>query len=191
MNEDIAQYTIDLAETIRHLDVDQIGRIIDELFAARDRDATIFVIGNGGSAATASHMGNDLNKLTIVEGEKRFRCLPLTDNMPLVTAWGNDNGYENSFVQPLLNFLRPNDVVIGITTSGNSPNVVKAFEVAKQHGAQTILFGGLTAGKCGPHSDMALLVPSDHQGIQEDCHLIFNHIIANIIRDRLTAKQPA
>lgn len=184
----VEAYLAELARVVAALPREALENTIDLLLAARDRDATIFVVGNGGSAATASHLGNDLNKLTIVPGEKRFRCLPLTDNVPLLTAWANDNGYDNAFVEPLLNFLQPGDVVIGITTSGNSPNVVAALRVAREHNATTILFGGATAGQCGAYADLCVLTPTAHQGMQEDCHLIFNHVIANTIRERLRDK---
>lgn len=185
----IDTYLTELARVLDAMPREPLEETVDLLLAARERDATIFVIGNGGSAATASHIGNDLNKLTIVPGEKRFRCLPLTDNVPLVTAWANDNGYETSFVEPLRNFMRRGDVVIGISTSGNSGNVVCALEYAKREGAATILFGGSNGGGlCRPFVDVCVLPPTEHQGMQEDMHLIFNHAVANVIRDQLRAR---
>lgn len=187
MNGSVEGYLRALAQVVDNLPREALEKTIEMLLAARDRNATIFVVGNGGSASTASHMANDINKLTIVSGEKRFRCLALTDNVPLITAWSNDNGYETAFVQPMLNFLQPGDVVIGITTSGNSPNVVAAMQVAQEQGATTILFGGADGGRCGAYADLVVLTPTDHQGMQEDCHLIFNHVVANVIRERLQA----
>ncbi|HID24182.1 MAG TPA: SIS domain-containing protein [Planctomycetaceae bacterium] len=139
-------------------------------------------MGNGGSAATASHMANDFNKLTIVPGQPRFKAIALTDNVPLMTAWGNDTAYENIFVEQLLNFLEPGDVVIGISTSGNSPNVLKALQVAREHGAVTVGFTGRDGGQLKHLVDHCILVPSDHIGQQEDMHMVLDHVIATTLR---------
>ena len=181
----VDQYLQQLEIVVRNLPRKELAQVVDLLLDAHKRKAMIFVIGNGGSAATASHMGNDLNKLTITPDLPRLRVLALTDNVPLITAWGNDNGFETVFVEQLKHFMQADDIVIGVTTSGNSPNIVEAFAYAKANGATTVLLGGEQGGKCLPHTDLCVLTPTDHQGMQEDCHLIFNHVVANTIRDML------
>ena len=116
------------------------------LLQAREEGRTIFIIGNGGSAATASHMANDLNKGATVSGQRRFRALALTDNVPLITAWANDTRYELIFVEQMANYLRPGDVLVAISGSGNSPNIIAAVEWARREGAVTV---GLTGGNGG------------------------------------------
>ena len=167
---------------------DQIWNVIHVLMDAWRERRQIFLLGNGGSAATASHMANDLNKLTIVPGQPRFKAIALTDNVPLMTAWGNDTAYENIFVEQLLNFLEPGDVVIGISTSGNSPNVLKALQVAREHGAVTVGFTGRDGGRLRHLVDHCIFIPSDHIGRQEDAHLILDHVIATTLH-RLIEEQ--
>ena len=183
--EYIDNYLQELAAVVAKLPTEQLSEVAQLFLAARERGTHIFVMGNGGSAATASHMANDINKLTIIGTNKRFKALAVTDNVPLMTAWGNDSSFDDVFVEQLRHFLNAQDIVVGISTSGNSPNVVKAFKYAKQESAITVLFGGETAGKCADYVDYCVLTPSGHQGIQEDCHLIFNHAIANCMKDHL------
>jgi len=163
--------------------------VIHVLMDAQQRGARVFLLGNGGSAATASHMANDLNKLTIVDGQPRFKAIALTDNVPLMTAWGNDTAYENIFVEQMLNFLEPGDVVVGISTSGNSGNVVRALEVAREYGAITVGFIGRDGGQLRHVADHCVFVPSDHIGQQEDVHMVLDHVIANTLRDLIVAEQ--
>ncbi len=157
------------------------------MFEAWRREAQIFILGNGGSAATASHMANDLNKLTITPGKPRFKAIALTDNIPLMTAWGNDNSYEDIFAEQLINFIRPDDVVVAISASGNSPNVLRAVQVARQHGALTIGLTGDTGGKLKGLVDYCVLTPTGHICQQEDCHLIVEHAIANTLKTLVEA----
>ena len=184
----VDSYLSELETVVADLPREAIVEVVDLLMDAWWRGARVFIIGNGGSAATASHMANDLNKLTIMDGQKRFCALALTDNVPLITAWANDSAFSHVFVEQLKHFVQYDDIVIGISTSGNSPNVVCAMEHAKQIGATTVLFGGLTGGRCTELADYMILTPSDHQGIQEDCHLIFNHVIANTIKSELKTR---
>lgn len=165
-----------------------IWSVIDVLMDAWRNGRHVFIFGNGGSASTASHMANDLNKLTIVPGKRRFKAMCLTDNVPLMTAWSNDTAYENAFAEQMLNFLEPHDVVIGISCSGNSANVVKAFEVAREQGAATISFTGNSGGQCKELADHCVRVPSDHIGQQEDAHLILDHVIANTLKQLILAE---
>ena len=181
-------YLDQLSSVIDNVDRASLDAVIDLFLDARQREACIFVVGNGGSASTASHMVCDINKLTIRPERRRFKSVALSDNVPLLTAWGNDSSFDDVFVEQLRHFLTADDIVVGITTSGNSPNIVKALEYAKAEGATTVLFGGDTGGKCFHSADYTVLTPTDHQGMQEDCHLIFNHVIANSIREVLQAE---
>ena len=178
----VDDYLSKLELTIRALSRQQIWDVIHVLLAAWRDGRHIFLLGNGGSAATASHMANDFNKLTIVPGQPRFKAIALTDNVPLMTAWGNDTDYENIFVEQMLNFLEPHDVVIGISTSGNSANVIKALTTAKDYGAVTIGFTGDDGGKLKSLVDYCIFIPDDHIGRQEDGHMILDHVIANTLR---------
>jgi len=133
-------------------------------------------------------MVNDLNKLTIVDGKPRFKAIALTDNIPLMTAWGNDTAYENIFVEQMLNFLEAGDVVIGISTSGNSANVVKAIQVASKYGAITVAFTGDDGGQLKDMADHCIFIPNGHIGIQEDGHMILDHVIANTLKELIEAE---
>ncbi|HUN22730.1 MAG TPA: SIS domain-containing protein [Anaerolineales bacterium] len=182
----IDNYLKELSQVIDHISREDVNAVAEALLAARDADKTIFIIGDGGSASTASHMMCDINKFTLVPGQKRFRAHALTDNMALVTAWGNDTSFDNTFAEPLRNLLRPGDVVVAISTSGNSPNVIKAVEMAKnEFNAQIIGWVGDKGGKLVGLSDLVVRIPSPFIGQQEDGHLILNHVIANALRDHL------
>jgi D-sedoheptulose 7-phosphate isomerase len=178
----IDSYLVELAEVVARLPRDAIRDVVDELQSARERRAHIFILGNGGSAATASHMANDLNKLTIVPGQPRFRAIALSDNVPCMTAWANDCAYADIFAEQLLNFLDPGDVVIAISASGNSANVLKAVQLAHEVQATAIGFTGQDGGQLKDLVDICVSVPSDHMGMQEDCHMILDHVIANVLR---------
>lgn len=180
--DSVKTYLTQLSSVIDDMPQDKIWDVVHVLAAAWRRRAGIFIIGNGGSAATASHMANDLNKLTIVPNQPRFKAMALTDNVPLMTAWGNDTSYDHIFAEQLLNFLAAGDVVIAISCSGNSPNVLHALQVARQHQAVTIGFTGDIGGQLAQIVDHCICVPSDHIGQQEDAHLILGHVIANTLR---------
>jgi len=126
MNQ-VSQYLHDTAEVIRNLPVAQIERIAALLWQACQEGRQIFVVGNGGSALTASHLACDLGKWTATPGRRRFKVLALTDNIGLITAYANDLSYEDIFVEQLINFFQPGDVVLGISGSGNSENVLRAL----------------------------------------------------------------
>jgi len=178
----IDRYLLEVEQAVRLLSREALWTVTNVLMEAWRREAHIFVLGNGGSAATASHMANDLNKLTITSNKRRFKVIALTDNVPLMTAWGNDASYEDIFAEQLLNFLKPDDVVIAISASGNSPNVLKAVDVAHQHGATTIGFTGQIGGKLKSMVDYCVFSPSGHICQQEDCHLVLEHAISNTLQ---------
>jgi D-sedoheptulose 7-phosphate isomerase len=188
-SDPVADYLTQLAEVISTISPQQIWSVVNVLMDAWRRKGQIFIFGNGGSAATASHMANDLNKYTIVDGRPRFRAIALSDNIPLMTAWGNDSGYENIFVEQMLNFIQIGDVVIGISASGNSPNVLKAIMVAQQNGARTVGFTGNSTGKLKDIVDYCITIPSDTIVQQEDGHMILDHVIVTTLRKLIEAEE--
>ena len=186
----IDSYLSELETVVRDISREQVRAVVEVLFEAWQSRRTVFLIGNGGSAATASHMMNDLNKYTAVPGRPRFRAIALTDNVPLLTAIGNDAEYADIFVEPLRNLLCAGDILIAISASGNSPNVVRAVEYARQNGAKVIGFCGHPGGKLARLSDLAVTIPSDRIGQQEDGHIILDHVIAAALRERIAATAP-
>jgi D-sedoheptulose 7-phosphate isomerase len=166
--------------------VDQILKIVEEVHQRRGQ---IFVIGNGGSAATASHMMNDLNKGTL--GHKgdgawpRFRVIALTDNVSLMTAWANDTDYNHGFSEPLKNLAQRDDLLIAISASGNSPNIIAAVEVAKQMGVRVVGLTGFGGGKLAKLADVSFVVASSEYGPVEDVHMILDHIMTGYLYEKL------
>jgi len=185
-------YLTGLKAVLDKLPLDTIAEIAGALEKAHAARKQIFVIGNGGSAATASHMMNDLNKGTL--GHKgdatwpRFRVIALTDNVSLMTAWGNDTDYNHIFSEPLKNLANPGDVLICISASGNSPNIIAACDAAKQLGLQIIGLAGFTGGKLAQLADICLTVPSNEYGPVEDVHMILDHILTSYLYESLKAK---
>ncbi|MGB3699760.1 MAG: SIS domain-containing protein [Anaerolineales bacterium] len=177
-------YIDELKMTLDQLSEEVIEQVLDILHEARLDNRQVFILGNGGSASTASHFVCDLGKNTRVQGTPNFRVMGLTDNMALFSALANDEGYENVFSQQLGNHLQPGDVVIGISTSGNSPNVVNAMHFANTIGAQTIGFTGFTSGDLGSMVDIDLHVPSHSIEQVEDIHLVLEHLITKALRDK-------
>lgn len=178
----VERYLTELAEMVRQMPRAQIWDVLHVLMDAWRNSNRVFLLGNGGSAATASHMANDLNKYTIVEGQPRFKALALSDNVPLMTAWGNDTSFENIFVEQMLNFLEPGDVVLGISGSGNSANILKTMQVAREQGAITVAFTGRDGGRLKHLVDYCICVPSDKIIQQEDGHMILDHLMASTLR---------
>ena len=140
-------------------------------------------MGNGGSAATASHFVGDLSKGTIVADFPRFKAIALTDNVPNMLAWGNDSSYEDIFVEQLKNLMEPEDVVVGISGSGNSRNVIKAIDYANEKGAITIGLLGYDGGKLIEIVQESLHVPSFNMQQVEDIHALISHLLTSMIRE--------
>jgi D-sedoheptulose 7-phosphate isomerase len=163
-----------------------IDDAIATLHRARLEGRQIFVMGNGGSASTATHMVCDLAKNTRRADWPHFRVIGLADSMAIFSAYGNDDGYENVFALQLANLLNPGDIVVAISTSGNSPNVLRAVELARERGARVIGMTGFGAGALGSMVDIHLHVPSDCIEQVEDVHLMLEHLITKALRD-LTA----
>ncbi len=180
----IRNYIVVLKEILDGLSEGEIGRVVEVLHRARMNNQQVFILGNGGSASTASHFACDLGKNTRVQGAPNFRVMGLTDNMALFSALANDEGYENVFALQLGNHLQPGDVVIGISTSGNSRNVINAIQLAKSGGAKTIGFTGFDSGEVGLLVDVNLHVPSDSIEHVEDVHLVLEHLVTKALRER-------
>jgi D-sedoheptulose 7-phosphate isomerase len=174
-------------EGISPVDVAEIG---EALYRAYGMGAGVFVVGNGGSASTASHMAADLAKNTIGPNMRRFRVLSLNDNVSLLTALANDVGFESVFSEQLVNLIQPGDVLIAISASGNSPNVVRAVEYANEARAQTIGLLGFGGGRAAELVDRALVVDSTDYGVVEDAHLVINHILVEYFQQRLAEERP-
>ncbi len=169
------------------LDTRSIARIVELLIAARQRDATVFVCGNGGSAATASHMAADLAKGAPVGPITGLRTIALTDSVPLLTAWGNDLGYDRVFAEQLRNLARTGDVLVAISASGNSPNVLAAVDEAHARAMTVIGLSGFGGGRLADMADVAVVADSNEYGPVEDIHLMLNHAIAESVRAGITA----
>tara|TARA_B100001750_G_scaffold234290_1_gene235462 strand:- start:38 stop:625 length:588 start_codon:yes stop_codon:yes gene_type:complete len=156
--------------------------IFQKLISARDNGNSIFIMGNGGSASTATHFTSDLLKTVITKNEKRFMVHSLSDNTPVVLAWANDVEYNNIFLGQLENFLKKDNIVIGISGSGNSENVIRAIEFANSQNAITITLTGKDGGKLAKLSQINLTVPSDDMLTIETMHLMICHLITTMIR---------
>ncbi|HEV2416873.1 MAG TPA: SIS domain-containing protein [Terriglobia bacterium] len=184
-------YLTDLKEALDQLPLDQAERAADILFRAYEANRTVFLFGNGGSAALASHMATDLGKGTHQPGPswmdsvKRLKALSVTDNVPLLTAWGNDTAYEGVFASQMENFIEAGDVAFAISGSGNSPNVLRALELARRKGAVTVGLGGFAGGKMKALLDCPVIVPSNNMQRIEDAHVILSHMIFLDLKGRI------
>ncbi len=147
----------------------------------------VFLMGNGGSGGTASHAAGDLNKGVSYGREKRFRVISLNDNMATLTAYANDVSYSEAFVEQLKNFLHPGDVVVGISGSGNSPNVLKAIDYANQHGAITVGLCGYSGGKLAGLAQLPVHIPVNDMQKVEDIHMMLFHVAMQVLCARLDA----
>ena len=163
---------------------------MDAMVQAYHRGSTVYICGNGGSAGTAGHMVNDLSKGSIVENKKRLRVIGLADNMSLLTAYANDNGYESIFVEQLKSLWAPGDVLIAISCSGNSPNVVKACEYARANGGQVIGLVGFAGGKLKELSHHPIYFKSHNYGSVEDAQLMFSHLSSQYLYQYIKANGP-
>ena len=172
------RYLAYLQTVLQRIDIAEIASLIQTLLNARNVGATIFFIGNGGSAATASHFANDLSVGTNAY-QQPFRAVSLTENVPIITAIGNDFGYEEIFVRHLQLLGKRGDVLIGISASGNSPNVVKAFEYAIASGIRTVAITAFDGGKMRLLADEGVHVPTEpgEYGPAEDAHMVLDHLI--------------
>ncbi|MCG3208017.1 MAG: Phosphoheptose isomerase [Anaerolineae bacterium] len=184
----VQNYLNGVRETVASLAAEPIDEVVEILLDCAQNNHKVFIFGNGGSASTASHFACDLSKNTIVPGAPRFKVIALTDNMPLITAWANDTAYDNVFAEQLLPLVEADDVVIGISCSGNSPNVLNAMKVARAAGAQTIAFTGDIGGRLQDVVDLCIKAPSPKIEVQEDIHLMLEHCICSTVREELLTR---
>jgi D-sedoheptulose 7-phosphate isomerase len=182
--ENIQNYISTLHQTIDQLPQELIAKVINILQSARMRGSQVFIMGNGGSASTASHFVCDLAKNTRNAGLPHYRAIGLTDNMAIFSAYANDEGYENVFAKQLANLIQPGDVVIGISASGNSQNVLNAIEEARRESVTTIAFTGYDGGRLGKMVDVNIHVKSNIIEHVEDIHLMLEHMIVKAIKDQ-------
>jgi D-sedoheptulose 7-phosphate isomerase len=179
----VENYLSRLSKAIEELPREPVQKTIDILREARKNKKMIFLFGNGGSASNASHTVNDLIKNTRTAGEPDFRILALNENTATITAYGNDYGYDTIFEGQLRSYANPGDVVIAMSTSGNSPNVIKALQAAREMGLTTIGLTGAMGGKMKDMVDVCVHAPSNWNGIIEDCHMVLGHIFAVIFME--------
>jgi len=180
-DELINQYLTEVSDTLTKLPTEAITQVVDILDEARGKGRRVFIFGNGGSAATASHFASDLAKGAIRPGKPRLKAFALTDNVPLLSAWANDSTYENIFAEQLENFIEAEDIAIAISGSGNSVNVLNGVKKAKAKGATAIGFIGFGGGKLKELVDVAVVVPSYNMKQVEDIHLLLEHIITTCL----------
>lgn len=184
----MANYFEQTQQAVSNLNLHDLSRVVQVLMDANERGATIYICGNGGSASTASHFANDLAKGCSVEGQKRFKAIALTDNVALITAWANDTSYENIFAEQLRGLVSSGDVVIAISGSGNSPNVLRAIEIGRGAGAHTIGFCGYGGGKLRQLAELSVHSDCTVMEQVEDIHMTLCHNVATTLRTLLHAR---
>jgi D-sedoheptulose 7-phosphate isomerase len=178
-----AEYKNSVLDAIERIDLTKVNRAIEWFREARDKGRRIFVCGNGGSAATASHFASDMLKGASYGRPTRFRILALTDSIATLTAYTNDVGYDVVFVEQMRNFAEPGDLFLGISGSGNSPNVLRAIEYANSVGCRTLALTGRDGGKLGPLAQLNIQVEVPHMGRIEEAHMIVCHMICYYFMD--------
>jgi D-sedoheptulose 7-phosphate isomerase len=186
LKESIIDYYEREIQAIQSMDFDAIEEAVEAIYKAYEREANIYVFGNGGSAATASHFVCDFNKGISESLDKKFNVICLNDNMPVVMAIANDISYDDVFSFQLINRLKPTDLVMAISGSGNSVNVIKAAEYAKLIGCEVVGITGYSGGRLKELADYSLHVPVDDMQITEDIHMSFDHMMYRVFTDALT-----
>jgi D-sedoheptulose 7-phosphate isomerase len=189
----LASYVENFANLLARIDPREVEALADALVDAYRHDRFVFVVGNGGSGANASHLCEDLGKGTLsdFERQKRLKIMSLTDNTPYILAWGNDVGYDRVFVEQLKNFASPGAILIAISGSGSSPNVLRAVEYANEIGMITFGVTGYDGGKLRALARHAVHVPSDNMGAVESAHLVIFHYILDTLYHRFRAAEGA
>jgi len=179
----IGQYFEEIEQMVQNISLSHLEDILQIIERAYQGGHHLFIMGNGGSAATASHFALDLAKNTIAPGAPRLKAISLTDHVPLLTAWSNDTAYEQVFAEQLANMIEPGDVSIGISASGNSPNVINALLLTARAGGSTIGLLGANGGKIKTIVDAYILAPGQNIEQEEDAHMILAHVITRHIRE--------
>lgn len=178
-------YLGELAASIAALDRDALAEAARLLLACHDRGGTVFTAGNGGSASTASHFACDLMKGTRAGGQPTFRVVALTDNTAQITAWANDVGYDRVFAEQFRSLANPDDLLVAISASGNSPNVLAAAEAAREVSIPILALTGQDGGQLATLANLTVRAPSGRIEIVEDLHLVFGHSLCVVTRERL------
>ena len=181
----IAKHIGEVQHCVEVLPHEELAQIVESIVEACRQSKQVFIFGNGGSASTASHFACDLGKGAVVKDRPRLRVSSLNDNMAIMTAISNDISYEAVFVEQLRNLLNPGDVVIGISASGNSPNVLRGFEYAREVGATTVGLIGFGGGNLDDLSDISVVVDSYDYGVVEGVHMVLEHVISQSVREKL------
>lgn len=189
MRDHVDDYVARLQLALDDLDRDLMGQLRDSLRRAYLNDKQVFIIGNGGSSSTASHMAADLAKNTIGPNMKRFKVATLSENASIVTALANDVGYENVFYEQLVNVICAGDILIVVSASGNSPNVLKAIRYARRQSAETVGLLGFGGGTAADLVDIPIVVKSRSYGIVEDVHLSINHMLVEFFQRDLASSR--
>ncbi len=179
----VRSYLDRLSAVLKSIDPEQVSRVGALLCAARAEGRHVFICGNGGSAATSSHIAVDLGKGASRNRDKRFRVISLTDNVPWMTALGNDLSYDDIFVEQLKNFAERGDVLLAISGSGNSKNVLKAVEYANQVGCRTVGLSGFAGGKLKNLVTDHVWIKAEHMGLIEDGQMVVGHVLVYAFMD--------
>jgi len=178
-------YLLAVQDVLAHLDHQVVDRMLDVIWRGYEEGRTLFVFGNGGSAALASHFACDIGKGTVAGRAKRLKTIALTDNVALITAWANDKAYEEVFSEQLESLAEKGDIALAISGSGNSPNVIRGLQAGRRLGVQTLALTGFAGGRAKTLADLCLIVPSDSMQHIEDAHLCATHAIFLAIRQRM------
>jgi D-sedoheptulose 7-phosphate isomerase len=181
MTYTVDKYLAELLQAVAQVPRDKIPMILALLERVRDERRHVFLFGNGGSGSTASHFACDLGKGTVRADKPRFKVIALHDNLATFSAYANDHGYDRVFAEPLITLAEPGDIAIAFSGSGNSPNVLRALEVANQRSLSTIGFSGFDGGALKDLCEISLLVPSDNMSQIEDVHLMLTHALCTAL----------
>lgn len=185
-----AKYIDRLKKVLDTFDGEAFAKLVNAVLEAYTRGAHIFVMGNGGSGSTASHLACDINKGCCIDLEKKFKMICLNDNMPTMLALANDLSYEVVFEEQLKNFYSPGDLVIGISGSGNSENVLRAVAYATAHGGRTAGWSGFGGGRLAQMVELPFVVQSHDMQQVEDCHMVLAHMLMQAVHGALHGQRP-
>lgn len=182
----VKNYLDTVADLLVSAPLEDIRKIAELIRDAYVNEKQVFIMGNGGSAATASHLTCDLQKSVGLCGKRKFKVMALNDSIPLMTAWANDFDYSEVFARQLETWVQPGDLVLALSGSGNSPNVVKAVEFANEKGAITAALTGFKGGKLAQVAKYSVVIPSDNMQHLEDVHMVLSHLIFRCLLEEFT-----
>jgi D-sedoheptulose 7-phosphate isomerase len=181
----IQNYLGEISSLMLKISEISIENVLNILYDAYKDDRQVFLFGNGGAAATSMHLACDLAKGATYPDKRRFKVISLSENISILTAWANDTDYTNIFGEQLKNFVKPGDVVIGLSASGMSPNVINALKIANEMSAITVLFSGYDGGKAAREAKHTVIVPTKNIQQIEDVHLVICHILYTGLRQKI------